>query len=228
MRTLLLTLATVMFGLFTLHAQEADAVPANGFDRPLPVRFLLTAGMGYGQIAVLDDDAPSAPLVRSWSVRAGLEIPVTASFAVRTEVGYTNGGGMLDESLGGSYVRREEYRFSELRIPVLLQVGTSARALTRGYLALGGVGGYIVEHSWRESLTSTNHDGQIAVTPWEPVDGLVPLYVGAVVEAGVRTTIVGLDLGCDVRLHHGLTSIGSGSHVVVPRDVTFSIGIAIP
>jgi hypothetical protein len=157
-----------------------------------------------------------------------VEVPLTAVVSVRPEISYTNGGGMLTQDLTSSYVRREAYELQELRIPVLFQIGTSARNTTRGYLAIGGYAGYILDARMREQIVATGTGLVTVETPWSTVDGLVPVNGGAVLEVGLRTRFAGLNIGADVRLTHGLSSIGSGSVHVVQRDVTISFGIGIP
>lgn len=198
----------------------------------LVVFFMLMAGVGNSQLARLDNsswvDADRSSPVRSYSVRAGLEIPLTTVISLRPELSYANGGGLLVEDLSPSFVRHETYQMQEVRLPLLLQIGTSSRNTTRGYLAVGGYAGYTVDARMREQLVATSTGTVTQETPWNSVDGLIPVNAGAVLEVGLRTRIIGLNVGADVRLNHGLTSIGSGSAFVVQRDLTFSLGIGIP
>ncbi len=198
----------------------------------LVVFFMLMAGVGNSQLTRLDNnnwvDVDRSNPVRCYSVRAGLEIPLSATISLRPELSYLNGGGLLVEDLSQSYVRHESYQLQEVRLPLLVQVGTSARKVTRGYLAVGGYAGYTFDARTQEQLVATSTGMVMQETPWNNVEGLIPVNAGAVLEVGIRTRFIGLNIGADVRLSHGLTSIGSGSAFVVHRDLTFSLGIGIP
>ncbi len=198
----------------------------------LVVFFMLMAGVGNSQLANLDNnnwaDVDRSSPIRSYNVRAGLEIPLSTTISLRPEFSYSNGGGLLVEDISQSYVRHETYSLQELRVPLLLQVGTSSRNATRAFMAIGGYAGFTFDARMREQLVATSTGVVIQETPWSAVDGLIPVNAGAVLEVGIRTRVIGLNVGADVRLSHGLTSIGSGSTYVVQRDLTFSLGIGIP